>query len=61
MGLSFFNQRRAREVQKAKVLEVQPVVEEIVEETIEEENEVQPVEETPKPKKTDAEKIKKKR
>lgn len=61
MGLSFFNQRRAREAEKAKVqpIEVNPVVEEVKEEIIEET--IEEVEEAPKAKKTDAEKIKKKK
>lgn len=53
MGLSFFNQRRAREAEKAKLLAIKvtpaPVIEEIkpVEEEIEpvEVEEIQPVEE----------------
>lgn len=65
MGLSFFNQRRAREAEKAKVqpIEVTPVVEEVKEEIIEEtvEETIEEVKEAPKTKKTDAEKIKKKK
>lgn len=68
MGLSFFNQRRAREAEKAKVamnVTPAPVEEEI--KPVEVEEEIQPVEveeevqkEAPKRKKTDAEKLKRK-
>lgn len=85
MGLSFFNQRRAREAEKAKLSAIKvipaPVMEEIEPVKVEEEiqpvevEEVQPVEEeiepveveeevqkeAPKRKKTDAEKLKKKK
>ena len=67
MGLSFFNQRRAREAEKAQPIEVEPTVEQVVEPIAEEiveeitEEVEEASEEAPKPKKTDAEKIKKKK
>ena len=67
MGLSFFNQRRVREAEKAQPIEVKPAVEQVIEPIAEEiveeitEEVEEEGEEAPKPKKTDAEKIKKKK
>lgn len=74
MGLSFFNQRRAREAERAKaainavpapiVEEVQAIDEEIKPVEVEEVKAIEveePQQEAPKTKKTDAEKLKKKK
>lgn len=64
MGLSFFNQRRAMEAEKAKLEEVVEVTPEVETETEVKEETEEVVEVTPevaKVKKTDAEKLKKKK
>ena len=64
MGLSFFNQRRVIEAEKAKlekVVEVTPEVKTETEVEVETKTEVEVTPEVAKVKKTDAEKLKKKK